>query len=83
METEHYDTLATRLENHASFDDRVKKWNFDAVIQELELNDHDLLMDVGGGSGFITQMLYKTVENPKFNYVCLDTSEKMIEEAKK
>ena len=82
-EIDHYDAIADKLHTHALFDEFITKWVYDQLINDCNLQSDDLLVDVGGGSGYIAQMLYENVKNPIHKHICIDTSEQMIVEANK
>ena len=63
----------------AHFYDRIiKDFNFDTIRDHLILNDNELLLDLGGGTGRVSKSIIKHVNE----CVVLDRSFEMLQQAK-
>lgn len=78
----HYDKIAEVYEQFrvAEWDDKMFPWFMENIKNRIELNENDVLADLGGATGKVLSYLRKLV-NPKHQWINIDPSPKMCEVA--
>jgi SAM-dependent methyltransferase len=82
----HFDVVAVADRYHGNFfiSDAYpyKQWQNQIILDHLELKPRDRVADIGGGTGYLSNLMY-TTGNLVYPVLCVDPSEKMLEQAKK
>jgi len=77
----HYENIAENFNKVWKFSDEYKIWAVEKIGYYLKLNNEDIFVDVGGGTGTFTNMIEKQF-TPKKVY-CIEPEESMCNIAKK
>jgi len=77
---EHYKKIAQNFNKVWKFSDDYKIWAVQKIGYYLALNNNDILVDIGGGTGTFTDMLSKKF-SPKKAY-CVEPEQRMCDIAK-
>jgi len=77
----HYKKIADEFNNVWKFSDNYKKWAVERIGHILNLNIKDILVDVGGGTGTFSNLIYKEfIPNKVY---CIEPEHSMCAIAKK
>ena len=77
----HYQNCAERYDFTEYFGEKYHQWVIEILIQTLALNANDSVIDLGGGTGLFSHILYKQA-NLTNNVVCVDPSDNMLHQAR-
>jgi len=72
----HYDKIANKYNSLWLFSEDYIQWYLKNVERLLEIQQNDVVADIGGGTGLFGSELHKNA-NLKNNIVCVEPSEKM------
>lgn len=76
----HYDRIAKNFNKSWNFSNEYKEWAVKKIDYYLELKENDIFVDIGGGTGTFTNMIFQYC-TPKKAY-CVEPEKKMCEIAK-
>jgi trans-aconitate methyltransferase len=79
--TSHFDSIASDFNELWLFSDQYRNWITKEIATQLQFNETDILVDIGGGTGLFTNLLKETT--PVKKVFCVEPSKEMYLEAKK
>ena len=77
----HYQNCAERYDTLLYFGEQHHQWVIELIIQALALSTNDSVIDLGGGTGFFSHLLYKQA-NLTRNVICVDPSDNMLQQGR-
>lgn len=78
----HYRDLAGQYNKALFFAEGYRDWKIDLIIKELNIQRHEFVVDLGGGTGLFAQLVHEKAQL-QHDIVCVDMCDDMLEKAKK
>lgn len=78
----HYRDLADQYDKALFFAEGYRDWKIDFIIKELDIQRHESVVDLGGGTGIFAQLVHEKAQL-QHDIVCVDMCNEMLEKAKK
>lgn len=58
----HYNNIAETFDKNWGFTEKYKKWMISNIINLLDLNDNDIFIDIGAGTGLYTKLIEEKIK---------------------
>lgn len=78
--TQHYASLAEYYNEIWFLTNGYRQWLVNWIVQDLDLHEDDTVVDLGGGTGFSAEMMYKKA-GLNNDILCVDVCSGMLQEA--
>jgi len=78
---QHYQHLSEHYDDIVFCDETYRQWGTGLIVQTLEITPFDFVVDLGGGTGIYSQMIYATA-NLNINVLCVDLCDEMLQKAR-